>query len=92
MKFKIIESYTDYGYEKDGIELVSDNSDEIPDKEEKKTKAFFVPYINEFKKYEVTILNKLNDIVWARSPKDAARICRLKNEKDKIKILGIKEI
>ena len=89
MKFKIIESYTDYGYEKDGIELVSDNSDEIPDEEEKK---FFIPYKAEFKKYEVTILNKPNDVVWARSPKDAARICRLKNEKDKIKILGIKEI
>ena len=92
MRFKIIESYTDYGYEKDGIELASDNSDEIPDKEEKKTKAFFVPYMSEFKKYEVTILNKPTDIVWARSPNEAARICRLKNEKDKIKILGIKEI
>lgn len=89
MKFKIVESYTDYGYEEDGIELASDNSDEVSDEEEK---TYVVPYITEYKKYLVTIQNKPNQEVLAKNKEQAAMICRRKFRKDKIKILGIKEI
>lgn len=87
MKFKLIETYTDYGYEKDGIELASDNSDEVPEE-----KVYFAPFKNEFKEYEVTIYNKPKQKIIARNPKEAAMICRSMYKRDKIKILGIKEI
>lgn len=89
MKFRLEETYTDYGYMNKNIEVASDNSDEFPVEKEK---VFFVPYNSEFKKYEVTIKNKPSKELWARSPKDASRICRLMYDKEKIKILGVREI
>ena len=89
MKFNLEETYTDYGYMNNNTEVASDNSDEFP---EEKKKVFFVPYMSEFKKYEVTIKDKPNKELWARSPKDASRICRLMYDKEKIKILGVREI
>ena len=55
MRFKLNETYTDYGYMNKNIEVASDNSDEFPVEKEK---VFFVPYKSEFKKYDVTIENK----------------------------------
>lgn len=89
MKFRLEETYTNYGYKKNGIEIATDSTDEFPVEKEK---VFFVPYKSEFKKYEVTIKNKPSKELWARSPKDASRICRLMYDKEKIKILGVREI
>ena len=91
MKFRLEETYTDYGYMNNNTEVASDNSDEFPE-EKKKEKVFFVPYMSELKKYEVTIKDKPSKELWARSPKDASRICRLMYDKEKIKILGVEEI
>jgi hypothetical protein len=89
MKFRIKETYTDYGYKKSDIEIATDSTDEFPVEKEK---AFFVPYKGDFKKYEVTIENKPTQEVFARNSKHAARICRQMYDKEKIKILGVKEI
>ncbi len=89
MKFRLVETYTDYGYKKSGVEIATDSTDEFPVEKEK---AFFVPYKSEFKKYEITIENKPTQKIWARNPKEASRICRRMYDKEKIKILGVKEI
>ena len=86
MKFRLIEDYTDYGYISNGIEVVSDASDEQPDDEEE------IEVTNKplYKTFVVTIQNKPQCEINAIDRKDAALKCR-KQFKDKIKILGIKE-
>jgi hypothetical protein len=89
MKFRLIESYTDYGYMNGDIEVASDNSDEFPE-EKKPVVSAEQDSSGEYKNYEVTIRNKPSERLWARSPRDAARICRIMY--DNIDILGVKEI
>lgn len=86
MKFKLIEDYTDYSYISNGIEVVSDASDEQPDDKEE------IEVTNKplYKTFVVTIQNKPQCEINAIDRKEAALKCR-EQFKDKIKILGIKE-
>lgn len=90
MKFKLVEDYTDYGYVSNNIEVASDNSDEqvdIDNEDKYNSTSIFSPY----NYYIITIEGKPQQKIRAKNKKDAAIKCR-KNYKDKIKILGIKEI
>lgn len=86
MKFKLIEDYNDYSYISNGIEVVSDASDEQPDDEEE------IEFVNKplYKTFIVTIQNKPQCEIKASNRKEAAGLCKSKYGKD-IKILGIKE-
>jgi hypothetical protein len=86
MKFRLIEDYTDYSYISNGVELVSDASDEQPD-DEKEIEVVNKPL---YKKFIVTIQNKPQCEINAIDRKEAALKCREKFGRD-IKILGIKE-
>ena len=87
MKFKLIEEYTDYGYISNNIEVASDASDEQPDDEKGQVRS----YIPLYKTFIVTIQGKPQCEINAKDRKEAALKCR-KQFKDKINILGIKEI
>ena len=87
MKFKLIEEYTDYGYMSNGIEVASDASDEQPDDEKEQIRSYMPLY----KTFIVTIQGKPQCEINAKDRKEAALKCR-KQFKDKINILGIKEI
>lgn len=86
MRFRLIEDYTDYSYISNGIEIVSDASDEQPENEEE------IKVANEplYKTFIITIQNKPQCEIKASNRKEAAGLCKSKYGKD-IKILGIRE-
>ena len=86
MKFKLVEEYTDYGFISNEIEVASDSSDEQPDEEKEQVRSYFPLY----KTFILTIKDKPQCEIKAKTSKEAAAKCR-KQFKDKIKILGIKE-
>lgn len=86
MKFKLVEEYTDYGFISNEIEVASDSSDEQPDEEKEQVRSYFPSY----KTFILTIKDKPQREIKAKTSKEAAAKCR-KQFKDKIKILGIKE-
>ena len=89
MKFKLIEDYTNFGYMFNDIEVASDNSDEEVDLNynQNSSKEYFP--LN--KTFIITIEGKPQQKIKANNRKEAANKCR-NQYKDKIKILGIKEI
>lgn len=87
MKFRLIEDYTDYSYISNGMEIVSDASDEEPEDEEE-IKVTNKPL---FKTFIVTIKNKPQCEIKASNRKEAAGLCKARYGKEKIEILGIKE-
>lgn len=86
MKFRLIEDYTDYSYISNGIEVVSDASDEQPDDDKEQVRN----YTPQYKTFIITIQNKPQCEIKASNRREAAGLCKSKYGKD-IKILGIKE-
>ena len=87
MKFKLIEDYNDYSYISNGIEVVSDASDEQPEDEEE------IEVTNKplYKTFIITIRNKPQCEIKATNRKEAAGLCKARYGKEKIEILGIRE-